>query len=163
MERENELLTALRALKAAVHEYRLLDVKKRFRLSTADAQAGTAIANAEARAAVKAAPVPKTTLFVVIQGGLLQAVASPDPNRFADVEVVKVDYDTDGAEPDDIDTVIDDDGDEIEAFVGTFPVEEATIRLPDEEDEEDGCPKNDPECLGRNEDSHEACEWPDEP
>lgn len=26
--------------------------------------------------------------------------------------------------------------------------------------EDDGCPKNDPECLGNNGDYHDACEWP---
>jgi len=26
--------------------------------------------------------------------------------------------------------------------------------------EDDGCPKNDPECLGNNGDCHDACEWP---
>ena len=45
-----ELLRALKDLQAAVHEYRLLDVKKRFRLCTADAQAGTAIYKAEGKA-----------------------------------------------------------------------------------------------------------------
>lgn len=31
----------------------------------------------------------------------------------------------------------------------------------EEELEDDGCPKNDPDCTGRNEDCHDACEWPE--
>ncbi|RUV10203.1 MULTISPECIES: hypothetical protein [unclassified Mesorhizobium] len=32
----------------------------------------------------------------------------------------------------------------------------------DEEEEDDGCPKGDPECLGNNGDCHDACEAPEE-
>ena len=43
----DELLAALKELRSEVHNHHLLDVKKRFLLCTADAQAGTAIHNAE--------------------------------------------------------------------------------------------------------------------
>jgi len=42
-----ELLQALEGLQAAIHEYGLLDVRKRFSLCTASAQAGTAIHKAK--------------------------------------------------------------------------------------------------------------------
>jgi len=45
------LLEAVRLMQAAVREYRLLDVKKRFSLCVADAAACTAIAKAEGRVA----------------------------------------------------------------------------------------------------------------
>ena len=44
-----DLLAALKDLQREVHDYRLLDVRKRFSLCTADAQAGTAIAKAEGK------------------------------------------------------------------------------------------------------------------
>lgn len=42
-----EMLEALRLIQAALAEYRLLDVRKRFSLSVAHAAAGAAIAKAE--------------------------------------------------------------------------------------------------------------------
>jgi hypothetical protein len=42
-----DLLEACKELRKEVHEYRLLDIKKRFSLCTADAMAGTAIFKAE--------------------------------------------------------------------------------------------------------------------
>lgn len=44
-----DMLEALRLLQAALSEYRLLDVRKRFSLSLAHAAAGAAIAKAEGR------------------------------------------------------------------------------------------------------------------
>src|SRR5580704_13031129 len=44
-----DLLEALKLLQNAIHEARLLDVKKRFSLCNADAAAGKAIAKAEGR------------------------------------------------------------------------------------------------------------------
>ncbi|TIS22549.1 hypothetical protein [Mesorhizobium sp. M1A.F.Ca.IN.022.07.1.1] len=32
----------------------------------------------------------------------------------------------------------------------------------EEEEDDDGCPKGDPECLGNNGDCHDACESPQE-
>jgi hypothetical protein len=38
-----------------------------------------------------------------------------------------------------------------------------TGELPDaDEDDDDGCPKNDPDCMGKNGDCHDACEWPED-
>ena len=48
-EEANELLYSLKTLVNAIRENRLLDVRKRYTLSTAHAQAGTAIAKAEGR------------------------------------------------------------------------------------------------------------------
>lgn len=51
----------------------------------------------------------------------------------------------------------------IEQFVvdpGTTPDE---IQVEPEEDGDDGCPKDDPGCLGRDEDRHDACELPEAP
>lgn len=45
-----ELLMALKDLQSAVHEHHLLDIKNRFSLSVADAQADKAIFNAEKEA-----------------------------------------------------------------------------------------------------------------
>lgn len=33
--------------------------------------------------------------------------------------------------------------------------------LPSEDDDDDGCPVSDPECLGNNGDCHDACQRPD--
>jgi len=52
-------------------------------------------------------------------------------------------------------------------LAGRLPVEpllnaKAAIALAEDEDEDDGCPVGDPECLGSSEDCHDACERPNE-
>lgn len=67
-------------------------------------------------------------LIVVLEGGNLQGVFSNNPAFFAEVEVISIDYDTDGSEVQSY--VKQTNGDLEPAFMNRFSVEESA--LPDD-------------------------------
>lgn len=66
-------------------------------------------------------------LYVVIDGGLVSSICSPTPDALADLDVTVIDYDTDGAETEDLGKVKQDDGRLADAFVSEHAIERATI------------------------------------
>jgi hypothetical protein len=72
---------------------------------------------------------PKPKLAIVLEGGLVQCVVSDQPEMFAGLEVLTIDYDTDGADDDEISTVPQADGTEEEAIVGWHDITQATTDL----------------------------------
>lgn len=71
----------------------------------------------------------KPILSVVIEGGIVQAVISNDPDRFPIDEVVVIDYDTEGADAADIYDVPQPDGSTVQAFASITVFEKSGIDL----------------------------------
>jgi hypothetical protein len=71
----------------------------------------------------------QTKLYIVIEGGCVQSVCSDDPAAFAGVEVVVIDYDTEGADAADITPVCQGDGTSEPAIVGRWGVDAATVEV----------------------------------
>lgn len=71
-------------------------------------------------------------LVISMEGGLVTAVCTDQPERLKDFRVVVVDYDTDDADPKDLNDVIQADGSVSEAYIGNWgPPEELTIDADD--------------------------------
>lgn len=68
-----------------------------------------------------------TRLIIAIEGGLVQAVCSDNPAFFSNVEVVTTDYDTEGADRDEISLVKQKDGTWAEAIVIERSVDQSTL------------------------------------
>jgi hypothetical protein len=68
-------------------------------------------------------------LIVVMDGGMISAVVSDD-NRLVGMPVDIIDYDTDGAEDEDLVAVHQGDGSSVDAYHCTMRVERPTIRIP---------------------------------
>ena len=66
----------------------------------------------------------KPRIVIRLEGGCVQAVLSDTP-----VELMVVDYDTDGGDPAEMDSIPQNDGSTVEAFVTTFDC------LPNKEDD----------------------------
>ncbi len=55
--------------------------------------------------ALKAGLLPKATLVITMDGGVIQAISSPTPDVFENITIMTVDYDTDGGDPQDVSLV----------------------------------------------------------
>ena len=75
----------------------------------------------------KANPAP--ILAVVLEGGVVQCITSDQPEAFAGVKVLTIDYDTEGGDNDRLSLVRQSDGEEVEAFVNEEFVTKAEIDL----------------------------------
>ncbi len=69
----------------------------------------------------------KSKLLIVIEGGIVQDIVSPDPELFRDVEVISIDYDTEGACPEDVFQIEQSEGDVSTAYCGWRDVTRVTI------------------------------------
>lgn len=90
-----DVLDALCALAFAAESRALTDYD-RMLLSQSVAGARRAIAAYQAPA-----PAPYPTLAIVIEGGCISAIVSDLPEMFRSVDVMVIDYDTDGSSDDD--------------------------------------------------------------
>jgi hypothetical protein len=79
----------------------------------------------------QAEDAPKPKLAIVLDGGLVQCVVSDRPEMFAGLEVLTIDYDTDGADDDELSSVPQAGGTDEEAVVGWHDITQATINLRD--------------------------------
>lgn len=69
-------------------------------------------------------------IAVILEGGLVQSVVTDRPNLLPpDLEVLVIDYDTDGADPDDLSHVPQSDGSLSAAIIHHPTLERATIAL----------------------------------
>lgn len=69
----------------------------------------------------------KPNLYIVMEGGMVQAICSTTPETFAGMDIVVVDYDTDGADPSEIQMVPQQGGGEEPAIVAHWDVEKVEI------------------------------------
>jgi hypothetical protein len=69
------------------------------------------------------------TVAIIIEGGLVQDIVSDDPAMFRDVDFLVIDYDTEGAEPEDVYDLAQPSGGTATAFVGWRGVTRARIDL----------------------------------
>ena len=69
-------------------------------------------------------------MAIIIEGGLVQSIVTDDLENFPEFEdIMVIDYDSQGFEPDEISLVPQSDGGVAEALVGHLCVEEASIDL----------------------------------
>jgi len=76
-----------------------------------------------------AAQPARPTLGVVLEGGLISAVISNDPARLPIDEVVILDYDTEGADEEDLYDVLQPDGSTVQAYASITAFDKAGIDL----------------------------------
>ena len=69
------------------------------------------------------------TIYVTVEGGLVTSVCT-DEEMLIDHHVVIVDYDTEGADEDELSDVVQEDGEISEAFVRLDSVERVGIKIP---------------------------------
>lgn len=79
-------------------------------------------------------------LYVIMDGGLVQEIASTDPDQQT-CQIAVLDYDTDGAQEDGLVKVMHKDGDEVEASMSSYeltPVDFQVVEMDDQDDDEAG-------------------------
>lgn len=69
------------------------------------------------------------SLAIIIEGGMVQAVVSTNPALLDHIDVMVIDYDTDGADMADVSIVPQNDGSTAPAHVKVHQVEHASINL----------------------------------
>lgn len=74
-------------------------------------------------------------LAIVLEGGLVQTIVTEDESLIG-MAIDVIDYDTDGADDDEISPVQQSDGSYANAILNTFTVEKATIVFPNLNDQE---------------------------
>lgn len=78
----------------------------------------------------EAAKTDRQLLGIVIEGGLIQSVVTEHPEICKDLDIIQIDYDTEGADPEDLFEVPQDKAGRTEtAFISEHAVEQENIRL----------------------------------
>ena len=73
---------------------------------------------------------PTMKLAIIVEGGLVQGVVSDKPDMYP-LDIICIDYDTEGAEAEDLILVKQGKGGEVEAFASRYPVTDMAIQWPD--------------------------------
>jgi len=68
-------------------------------------------------------------IAIIIEGGVVQDIVSDDPKSFDQHEIVLIDYDVDGSDPNELFLVPQDDGTVAEAIVNHVNISQATVNL----------------------------------